>query len=51
MKAIDHTNVRYGKNFLSIAQAGIKKRWNIKRKHLSEINTTSFELLPLVRAL
>ena len=51
MKAIDHTNVKYGKNFLSIAQAGIKKRWNIKRQHSSKINTTSFELLPLVRAL
>jgi DNA polymerase V len=50
MKAIDYTNIKYGRNSLSIAQAGLKKRWNIKRQHSSKINTACFELLPVVRA-
>tara|TARA_Y100000590_G_scaffold352430_1_gene404996 strand:+ start:1424 stop:2704 length:1281 start_codon:yes stop_codon:yes gene_type:complete len=50
MKAIDYTNNKYGQNVLSIAQAGIKKTWNIKRRHSSKIDTACFELLPIVRA-
>jgi len=50
MKAIDFTNIKYGRNVLSIAQAGLKKGWNIKRKHSSKIDTTCLELLPTVRA-
>ena len=49
MKAIDYTNTKYGRNALSVAQAGLKKRWNIKRKHSSKIDTACFELLPTVR--
>ena len=49
MKAIDHTNTRYGRFALSIAQAGLKKGWNIKRQHSSKIDTACFELLPAVR--
>jgi len=49
MKAIDYTNARYGRNVLSIAQAGLKKRWNIKRQHSSKIDTACFELLPAVK--
>tara|TARA_B100000700_G_scaffold171342_1_gene189254 strand:- start:1222 stop:2502 length:1281 start_codon:yes stop_codon:yes gene_type:complete len=51
MKAIDYTNIKYGRNALSIAQAGTKKKCNIKKQHSSKIDTASFELLPLVRAL
>ena len=50
MRAIDCTNTKYGRNALSIAQAGLKRGWNIKRKHSSEIDTACFELLPTVRA-
>ncbi len=50
MKAIDRTNIKYGRHTLSIAQAGLKKRWNIKRQHSSKIDTACFELLPVVRA-
>ena len=50
MKAIDYTNIKYGRNSLSIVQAGLKKRGNIKRQHSSKINTACFELLPAVRA-
>tara|TARA_Y100000590_G_scaffold65468_1_gene70773 strand:+ start:5630 stop:6910 length:1281 start_codon:yes stop_codon:yes gene_type:complete len=49
MKAIDRTNTRYGRNFLSIAQAGLKKGWNIKKKYSSKIDTACFELLPAVK--
>ena len=49
MKAIDDTNIRYGRNALSIAQAGVKKKWNIKRRHFSKINTGSFNLLPTIK--
>ena len=49
MKAIDYTNIKYGHNSLSIVQAGLKKRWNIKRQHSSKINTACFKLLPAVR--
>ena len=49
MKAIDYTNIKYGRNALSIAQAGLKKGWNIKKQHSSKIDTASFELLPTIR--
>jgi len=49
MKAIDYTNIKYGRNSLSIAQAGLKKRWNIKRQHSSKIDTACFDLLPTIK--
>jgi len=39
MKAIDYTNIKYGRHALSIAQAGLRKKLNIKRQHSSKINT------------
>jgi len=49
MQAIDHTNIKYGRNALSIAQARLKKKWNIKRQHASKIDTASFAFLPTVK--
>ena len=49
MKAIDSTNIKYGRNTLSIAQAGIEKIWNIRKQHSSKINTTCFNFLPSVK--
>ena len=49
MRAIDYTNIKYGRHALSIAQAGIKKIWITKRQHSSKIDTASFKLLPIVR--
>ena len=49
MKAIDYTNIKYGRHTLSIAQAGLKKKWNIKRQHSSKINTACFDSLPIVK--
>ena len=50
MQAIDYTNIKYGRNALSIAQAGLKKKWNIKRQHSSKIDTACFKLLPAIKA-
>jgi len=49
MKAIDYTNIKYGRHALSIAQSGLKKKWNIKRQHSSKIDTACFDSLPIVR--
>jgi len=49
MKAIDYTNIKYGRHALSIAQAGLRKKLNIKRQHSSKINTACFDFLPIVR--
>ena len=49
MQAIDHTNIKYGRNALSIAQARLKKKWNIKRQHSSKIDTACFNFLPTIR--
>ena len=49
MKAIDYTNIKYGRHALSIAQAGLKKKWNIKKQHSSKIDTACFNFLPAVR--
>jgi DNA polymerase V len=48
MDAIDYTNIKYGRNSLSVAQAGLKKRWNIKKQYSSKIDTASFPLLPTI---
>ena len=49
MKAIDYTNIKYGRHALSIAQAGLRKKWNIKRQHSSKIDTACFDFLPAVK--
>ena len=49
MKALDYTNIKYGRHALSIAQAGLKKKWNIKKQHSSKIDTACFDSLPIVR--
>ncbi len=48
MKAIDFTNARYGRNAISIAQAGINKDWKMRREHSSKIDTASFDSLPKI---
>ncbi len=49
MQAIDHTNIKYGRNALSIAQARLKKKWNIKKQYSSKIDTACFSFLPTVK--
>ncbi len=50
MKSIDNTNYRYGRSTLSLASAGVKKRWSSKRQHYSRIDTADFHCLPTIRA-
>ena len=50
MKAIDYTNMKYGRHAISIANAGISKRWKMRREHSSGIDTASFTYLPKVSA-
>jgi DNA polymerase V len=50
MKSIDNTNYRYGRSTLSLASAGVQKRWNAKRQHYSKIDTSDFYYLPTIRA-
>tara|TARA_Y100000590_G_scaffold423906_1_gene530222 strand:- start:1240 stop:2520 length:1281 start_codon:yes stop_codon:yes gene_type:complete len=51
MKSIDNTNYRYGRSTLSIASAGVQKRWNMKRQYSSKIDTADFYCLPTIRAI
>ena len=49
MKSIDNTNYRYGRSTLSIASAGVHKRWNMKREYSSKIDTADFHYLPTIK--
>ena len=50
MKAIDYTNMKYGRHAISIASAGIDRGWKMRREHSSKIDTASFDYLPKVSA-
>ena len=50
MRSIDKTNYRYGRSTLSLASAGIQKRWNMRREYSSKIDTADFYSLPKIRA-
>jgi len=50
MKSIDNTNYRYGRSTLSLASAGVHKRWNMRRQHSSKIDTADFYCLPTIKA-
>ena len=49
MKAIDFTNTKYGRNSISIAQAGVTNSWKMRREHFSKIDTASFDSLPMLK--
>ena len=51
MKSIDNTNYRYGRSTLSLARAGVHKKWNMRREHSSKIDTADFYCLPKIRAI
>ncbi len=48
MRAIDFTNAKYGRNAISIAQAGISNDWKMRREYSSRIDTASFDFLPKI---
>ena len=49
MKSIDNTNYRYGRSTLSLASAGVYKKWNMKREHSSKIDTADFYSIPKIK--
>jgi DNA polymerase V len=49
MKSIDSTNYKYGRSTLSLASAGVYKKWNSKRQHYSKIDTADFYCLPKIK--
>ena len=50
MRSIDNANYKYGRSTLSLASAGVHKRWNMKRQHSSRIDTADFNCLPTIKA-
>ena len=51
MRSIDNTNHRYGRATLSLASAGVHKKWNMRRQHSSKIDTADFHCLPTIIAI
>ena len=51
MKSIDNTNYRYGRSTLSLASAGVHKKWNSKKEYCSRIDTADFYSLPTIKAI
>ena len=49
MKSIDNTNYRYGRSTLSLASAGVHKKWNMRREYSSKIDTADFYCMPKIR--
>ena len=50
MRSIDNTNYRYGRSTLSLASAGVQKKWNMRRQYSSKIDTADFYCLPTIKA-
>ena len=50
MRSIDSTNHRYGRSTLSLASAGVHKKWNMRRNYSSKIDTADFYSLPRIKA-
>ena len=48
MRSIDSTNYRYGRSTLSLASAGVNKKWNMRKNHSSKIDTSDFNFLPTI---
>ena len=49
MRSIDNTNYRYGRSTLSLASAGVQKKWNMRRQYSSKIDTADFYSLPTIK--
>ena len=51
MRSMDNTNYRYGRATLSLASAGVHKKWNMRRQYSSKIDTADFYCLPTIKAI
>ena len=50
MQSIYNTNYRYGRSTISLASAGINKKWSMRRQYSSKIDTADFYSLPKILA-
>ena len=50
MQSIDNTNYTYGRSTISLASAGINKKWSMRRQYSSKIDTADFYSLPKILA-
>ncbi len=50
MQSIDSTNYKYGRSTISLASAGINKKWSMRRQYSSKIDTADFYSLPKIVA-
>ena len=50
MQSIDNTNYRYGRSTISLASAGINKKWSMRRQYSTKIDTADFYSLPKILA-
>ncbi len=48
MRSMDSTNFKYGRSALSLASAGVQKKWNMRRNYSSKIDTANFYSLPKI---
>ncbi len=51
MRSIDNTNYKYGRSTLSLASAGVQKKWNMRKEYSSKIDTADFYCLPKIRVI
>jgi DNA polymerase V len=50
MKAIDHVNKTFGKDVVRTARQEFNKKWKLRQQHLSQLYTTRFDQLMIVKA-
>ena len=51
MRSMDSANYRYGRSTLSLASAGVQKKWGMKKEYSSKIDTADFYSLPKIKAI
>jgi len=51
MDCMDDINEKMGSHRIAYASAGIKKPWQMRRKNLTPSYTTSWEHIPVVKAI
>src|SRR6056300_451766 len=50
MKILDDANLKFGRNFMSVGDAGFKGSWKMRRDYSSRIDTSDFKRLPTVNS-
>ena len=50
MKILDDANLKFGRNFISVGDAGFGGSWKMRRSYSSRIDTSDFKYLPTVNS-